>query len=143
MEKFLGLEYAEGLTRRDFLEANCEAVEEVSYTRRFSADEMNAHRVMFSNISEKIEDLNQEKKDYLSNLKETMKPLLIQRREILSSIKSKSEQVSESCYKMIDREAKEVGFYNGSGELVYSRPILPDEMQTTIFHTLSRTGTED
>lgn len=143
MEKYLGLEYAEGQIRRDFLEANCEAVEEVSYTRRFTADEMNAHRVMFSNVSEKIEDLNQEKKAYLDSLKEQMKPLIIERKQILSSIKNKSEQVSENCYKMIDRDSKEVGYYNAAGELVYSRPILPDEMQTTIFHSIMRTGTED
>ena len=34
------------------------------------------------------------------------------------------------------------GFYNKLGELVYSRPIMPQEMQKTVFSINRKTGTE-
>lgn len=34
------------------------------------------------------------------------------------------------------------GYYNKLGELVYSRPIMPQEMQRTIFNINRKTGTE-
>lgn len=40
MEKFLGIEYTEGKEREDFLETNCDAIESVSYTRRFTTGEL-------------------------------------------------------------------------------------------------------
>ena len=37
---------------------------------------------------------------------------------------------------------KMAGYYNKLGELVYSRPIMPQEMQKTIFNINRKTGTE-
>lgn len=143
MDKFLGQEYKDENARKEFLEANSDAIEEVSYTRRFSKDEMSAHRVLYCEASEKIEDLNEAKKEYLSQLKEDLKPLAKERKEILTKIKNKSEQVTEKCFKIVDHQNKETGYYNSLGELVYSRPIMPDEMQKTIFTINKATGTDD
>lgn len=65
------------------------------------------------------------------------------KKQLLKDIKNKSEFVTDNCYKFIDHENKEVCFYNKLGELVYSRPIQPQEMQKTTMSVLRKTGTND
>lgn len=43
--------------------------------------------------------------------------------------------------KILYHEEKMAGYYNKLGELVYSRPIMPQEMQRTIFNINRKTGT--
>ena len=69
------------------------------------------------------------------------------RTEAITMLKNKSEFVNEQCYKFIDHDNGEVGFYNGDGMLVYQRGILPGERQKTIFENMDfrkrKTGTND
>lgn len=142
MEKFLGQEFKES-DRRQFLEDNCDAVEEIGYTRRFTTDELNQKKENLANISIEINDIEEEKKEAMSDFKTRLKPLDEDKKKILEQVKKKSEFVQKDCYKFIDHEAKTVGYYNELGELVSSRPIMPQEMQKTIFQLNKKTGTED
>lgn len=69
----------------------------------------------------------------MSEFKARLKPLEEDKKKLLSDLKNKSEYVNEDCYKIIEHEKKEVGYYNKLGELVYSRPIQSQEMQKTIY----------
>lgn len=140
MEKFLGQDYKES-ERIKFLEDNCDAIEETGYTRRFTTDELNQKKEHLANVSIEINDIEEDKKDAVSTFKAKLKPLEESKKSLLDQVKKKSEFVEEECYKFIDHEDKTVGYYNKLGELVSSRPIMPQEMQKTIF-TL-KTGTED
>ena len=63
--------------------------------------------------------------------------------KLLDHIKRGSEFVeNEECAKILFHEEKMAGFYNKLGELVYSRPIMPQEMQKTMFSINRKTGTE-
>ena len=55
-----------------------------------------------------------------------------------SSVKEKSEFVTENCFKFVDGD--EVGYYNEEGVLVYQRPARPEEKSPNVFR-LQRTGT--
>ena len=48
----------------------------------------------------------------------------------------------ERMDEILFHEEKMAGFYNKLGELVYSRPIMPQEMQKTMFSINRKTGTE-
>lgn len=72
-----------------------------------------------------------------------MKPLVEDRKEILRGLKNKSEHVTERCFKFIDLETREVGFYTESGELIESRPAYAEELQGTIFQVSRSTGTDN
>lgn len=143
MEKFLGIEYPEGKSREDFLEANCDAIEEIGYTRRFTSEELLKKKDSLSELAIEINDIEEEKKEAMSVFKERLKPLNETKVKLLSELKNKSEYVNAPCYKIIDNEEREVGFYNKLGELVYSRPIQPQEMQKTIMSISRKTGTND
>ena len=75
--------------------------------------------------------------------KERLKPLNEEKQELLDHIKRGSEFVeNEECAKILYHEEKMAGFYNKLGELGYSRPIMPQEMQKTVFSINRKTGTE-
>lgn len=94
-------------------------------------------------VSITINDIEIEKKEAMDEFKERLKPLNEEKQELLDHIKRGSEFVeNEECAKILYHEEKMAGFYNKLGELVYSRPIMPQEMQKTVFSINRKTGTE-
>lgn len=80
----------------------------------------------------------------MDGYKEQLKPLNEEKQKLLENIKKGSEYVEdEECVKILYHEEKMAGYYNRLGELVYSRPIMPQEMQKTIFNINRKTGTND
>mgnify|MGYP000765060378 CR=1 FL=1 len=106
------------------------------------------YRLVFLNmvvgqVSITINDIEIEKKEAMDEFKERLKPLNEEKQELLDHIKRGSEFVeNEECAKILYHEEKMAGFYNKLGELVYSRPIMPQEMQKTVFSINRKTGTE-
>ena len=79
----------------------------------------------------------------MDNFKERLKPLNEEKSELLDHIKKGSEfRDDEECAKILYHDERMAGFYNRLGELVYSRPIMPQEMQKTMFSINRKTGTE-
>jgi len=141
MQKFLGQNIANAEERKDFLKANCNTIEEIGYTRRFTEQEMRDKKEQLANASISIHDTEAEKKEAAAHFKEILKPLTEQKDTLLRALKEKSEFVRKDCYKFIEYEERLVGFYNDEGELVDARPILGQEIQRTFVPL--RTGTND
>lgn len=142
MDKFLGQDIPEK-DRWQFLQDNADAVEEIGYTHRFSTDELAQKKESLAETSIKINDIEVEKKEVMEGFKEQLKPLNAEKQELLENIKMGSEyKPHEECVKILDHDEKLAGYYNKLGELVYSRPIMPQEMQKTIFNINRKTGTE-
>lgn len=126
--------------RAQVLADNCDSIEEVSYSKSFSSDELTEKRVELEHVSVKIDDLEEAKKDYLDAIKTEMKPLLEGKKQVIKELKEKAATVRENCYRFLDEETRMVGFYNAEGLLVYSRPATVAELQKTIQMEV-RTGT--
>lgn len=142
MDKFLGQEIPEK-DRWQFLQDNADAVEEIGYTHRFTPDELAQKKESLAETSIQINDIEIEKKEALEAFKAELKPLNERKQELLENIKKGSQYVeNEECVKILYYEEKMAGYYNKLGELVYSRPIMPQEMQRTIFNINRKTGTE-
>lgn len=143
MDKFLGQEIPEK-DRWQFLQDNADAVEKIGYTHRFTPEELAQKKESLAETSIKINDIEVEKKEVMDGYKEQLKPLNEVKQTLLDNIKKGSEyRENEECAKILDHEEKMAGFYNTLGELVYSRPIMPQEMQKTIFNINRKTGTND
>lgn len=143
MDKFLGQEISEK-DRWQFLQDNADAVEKIGYTHRFTPEELAQKKESLAETSIKINDIEVEKKEVMDGYKEQLKPLNEVKQTLLDNIKKGSEyRENEECAKILDHEEKMAGFYNSLGELVYSRPIMPQEMQKTIFNINRKTGTND
>ena len=143
MEKTIGKEYKNARDREAFLKDNCDKVEEKWYMKPYTPEELQGHKENLANVSIEIAEIEAEKKAQDAYYKGYLKPLNEQRSQMVSNIKSKSEYVKEICYKFVDQEAKETGFYNADGDLIESRPATADELQPTIFSMARKTGTND
>lgn len=88
-------------------------------------------------------DAVEEKEDAMKDFKARLEPLTAERKKTLEGLKKKAEFVTERCFKFIDQEAREVGYYNENGDLIESRPAYSEEMQTTLFQLGRKTGTDN
>lgn len=141
MDKVLGQEY-EGKARIDFLRDNCDAVEDLGYTKQLPNEEIEAlkDRLVENNIQ--LRDVRADKKAANKEFNDQIKQLEESNDEVTGKLKAKSEFVTEACFKFVDTETREVGYYNRDGLLVYCRPGRPEEMQKSMFSPVLRTGTE-
>lgn len=142
MDKVLFQEYADG-QRRQMLEDNCDKVEELGYMKPFSRDQLLAMKDRLSEVSITINDIEVEKKSQVALYKAQIKPLAEERRTLLDNIRNRAEHVKENCFKFVDQEAGEVGYYSADGVLIESRPIRQDERQQTIMSLGRKTGTDN
>jgi hypothetical protein len=140
MDKVLGQEY-NLKDRVSFLRDNCDAVEDLGYTKSLPNDEIEAlkDRLVENNIQ--LRDVRSDKKAANKEFNDQIKQLEESNDEVTGKLKAKSEFVTEPCFKFVDEDAREVGYYNNEGLLVYSRPARPEELNKNIFR-MSRTGTE-
>ena len=129
--------------RAQVLEDSCDAVEDVTYSKPFTPEELALKREQLTDASIKIADIEEEKKTVMDGYKEKLKPLQAVKDDAIKALREKSQTVTEKCYKFIDEESKTAGFYNKEGILVYSRPMFKQELQKTIFSVIRSTGTED
>ena len=140
MKRELAKEIQDKNARIVFLTDNCDKAEKKSYMRPFTADELLSMKEELSENAIRIDDIETEKKDAIAEFRERLKLPLLRKSELLTGIKSKSELVTEECYKFIDLESREVGYYNQNGDLIEQRPAYGDELQSNIFQ-MQRTGT--
>ena len=142
MEQHLAQDISEQ-DRWQFLQDNADAVEKIGYTHRFTPEELAQKKESLAEVSLQISDIAPEKKEVMDDFKERLKPRNEEKAELLDHIKRGSEfRADEECAKILYHDERMAGFYNRLGELVYSRPIMPQEMQKTIFNINRKTGTE-
>lgn len=128
--------------RKDMLDANADAVEHLGYTRSLTYEEVDNLKEQLSSVQIKIDDKQEELSTLSKSLKDQIKNLKATRKGVVSQLKNRSEYIEEDCYKMVDSNRREVGYYNKEGKLVYSRPARKEELQKSIFQEIRSTGTD-
>lgn len=140
LERMLGADVP--LEKRPlFLRDNCDRIEEKTYHKQFTPQELDQKRVELESVSINIADLKQQKKDYDDAYKIEMKPLEEIHKKTVKELKERTVSVTENCYMFLDEETNMVGYYNAEGLLVYSRPANLNELQRTVHMEARRTGT--
>jgi hypothetical protein len=120
------------------LEANADKIENFSYTKPFTTNQIVVFKDELSTKMIELSAIEDEFKIVKDQFKGKMKPLQTETKDLLTCIKNKAEFITEKCFVVV--EGNEVGYYNADGDLVYQRPILPGEKQKTIF-SVKREGT--
>lgn len=142
MEKELAKNIQPGPERIAFLSDNCDKPSEKTYMKRFNQEQMSKMKDGLSKVDIEINDIEIEKKSAMEVFKLRLKPLQEERQKVLDGLRNKAELVTERCFKFIDYEAREVGYYNEEGDLIESRPAYANEMQGNLF-VVAKTGTND
>ena len=138
-ELFQDLPVAE---RREQLEANADAIEHLGYTRSLPSEEVDSLKEQLMSVQIKIEEKQEELKEKSKELNTIIKDYKESRKKVTAKLKTRSEYIEEDCYKMVDSNRREVGYYNKEGKLVYSRPARREELQKSIFQDIRSTGTD-
>lgn len=143
IEQEIGKNYSKE-AREQYLRNICDGMENISYTRLFTPEELAEQRELLTEASIMLADIEQAKKETLAQFKEKAKPYEEQKADAINNLRTKSEVVNEECFKILDEDTKTIGFYNANGDLVSSRPAFPNELQRklNIFAEL-KTGTDD
>jgi hypothetical protein len=118
------------------LHEKSDAVEQISYDKSFTASEMAEIKDELADESIKLSDVEAEFKEVKQTYTDQMAPMKQTIKLAIGHLKSGKRLVTEPCFKFVDRDNKETGYYNEDGELVYSRPANLDEMQFTIQHDM-------
>lgn len=148
MDKHLGKDIENLVAREAFLKDNCDKVEKKGYMKPYTPEELQQRKEELANASIEIAEIEQVAKEAASHYKGKLKLLKETRARMVGDINSKSEYVKELCYKFVDQEARETGYYNKEGDLIESRPATADELQTTLFGVIrnqdaAKTGTDN
>jgi len=143
IQKVLGQDIADLEARKNFLIDNADSVVEMDYHKAFDSDELARKKTELSETCIRINDIEEDIKDYRANMNLELKPLKETRTALLADIKSKGKTVREKCYCFIEREEKMACFYNAEGILVSSRPATREELrQPTLFTDLRKAANE-
>lgn len=142
MQRELGKDI-DPMQRITFLNDNCDGVEERGYMKRLKPEEIREMKDELAETGIEINDIEEEKKEANKIFKARIDPLKVVRKSLLANIKQKAVYTKENCYKFIDQEERMTTYYNGEGDMIDSRPATADELQSTIFQGLRKTGTND
>lgn len=149
LEKTLAQDVPAGLEREDILRNSCDAVEVLDFTKELSKEKREELKETLVDKNIQLRDVRADKrmadeiyKEQDKAYKNQIKHLEEENGEISKTLKEKAEFVSEDCFKFIDDETRTVGYYDRDGVLRYTRPIRPEERQSTLQMQLRRTGTE-
>lgn len=144
MEKFIGQEYTDPQEREQFLRDNADAIEKMGYSKPIPSDQVEKLKETLADASIKKLELEEQKKAQTQMLNEEIKGYKNTIKDAADKLKSKSTYVKEPCYKLIDQQTRQVGYYTKEGTLVYQRAARHDELQPNIFKlNPAKTGTDD
>lgn len=111
-----------------------DTVEEVSYMREFSIDEIEERKTQLAANCVKQQNLKDELDDIKAEYKAEMKPVAEEISRLTHDLRTKREAITEKCFVEFDQDAKVAKCYSPTtGELVYTRPLNPSEMQGNLF----------
>lgn len=133
MEQNIFAESMSAKDRIDNLEAMASFIEETSYYKKLSPEEIDVKRETLTENYIKISELEANKKSYVESIKNEQKPLLAENVELLQILKTKSEKITGKLYLVDDQEKGMMYSYDETGTLITQRRLRPDEKQTTIF----------
>mgnify|MGYP003187075918 CR=1 FL=1 len=149
MDRFLFQDVADVRERIQLLRDNADATEDLGYTKNIPGPVLDQLKDQLVENNIQLRDVRADKKAANKEFNEQIKHLEEQGDEMTGKLKSRTEYVTESCYKFVEDD--QVGYYNNEGVLVFSRPARPDERQPRLFdkadfhgdNPYKRTGTDD
>ena len=134
----VGQLFDEALTRlsKEDIYANLESiaqkVEERSYTKNLSDEELLERKNEYSEIGIKLSELAKKKSEILEDFKLKMKEPQTRSKELIDSIKFKSEQRYGMLFLIDDQENGIMNIYDSNGICVETRPLTREERQLTL-----------
>ncbi|GAA4434748.1 hypothetical protein GCM10023188_26080 [Pontibacter saemangeumensis] len=107
------------------------------FMRALTEEEVSAHRANVTESYIKIQSINEKIKEYSDHMKAERKPFEQSLEVSAFAVKTGQIEVKGDLYMIDDQENRMMGFYDATGRMVNSRPLLPEERQTN-FMSITR-----
>lgn len=137
MEQFL-LQNEPHQRRLEALKDSAEKIETFTYPKVLTPEEITNIREEYTQNAIKMAKLDEAKKEYMDEHKADAKPITTEMSEQMKMIRSKVKEITEQVYHIADQDEGVMSYYNAKGELVYQRPLLPNEKQLRIIGSESQ-----
>lgn len=141
MDKYLFQNARSEEERATLLKDNCDAVEQVSYNKKYPVEEVEDMREQLIRNTINLKEVKERKKAVVKDYNDRIKAIEKENDELTENLMDGSRTVDEVCYKFVDYEERMVGYYNSDGELIKERPARKSELQKTIYREMN--GTND
>lgn len=115
------------------LQENAHKVEQTTYQKSLSADELAARREDLADNCIKLNQFEDELKEVKDDFKLKMDPLKTTNKTLLTEIKTKQTTIDGTLYHLSNHEEGMMETYDNEGILVSSRRLRPEEKQGNVF----------
>jgi hypothetical protein len=115
------------------LQTNADKIEETTYQKPLTEDELNMRREILTDNSIRLGDLEEAKKTATRVFKDQIDPLKAANKDLLLELRTKQAKVEGKLYMMANHEDGMMETYDEQGILIESRRLRPEEKQQNIF----------
>jgi hypothetical protein len=119
--------------RLQIMRNHADNIEETTYERDLTPDELDAKREEFVDNSIKVSTLEDEFNEVKATHKGKVEPIKMHNKILQQEVKTKKQKVKGTLFHMANQESGYMETYEESGELIGTRRLRPDEKQARLF----------
>lgn len=108
--------------------------ERITYLRNLTEAEINAESKELASLCRRRNELEEEKKNVAKDYQMQIDSVKQNIERSATLLEDGRKECVEDCFKILDIDAREVGFYNSRGELVRMRKALDSDLQLDMFY---------
>ena len=133
MRNFLFEEYTQE-ERMENLNSIAAGKERITYLRNLTEAEIDAESKELASLCRRRNELEEEKKNVAKDYQTQIDSVKQNIDRSATLLEDGRKECVEDCFKVLDIDAREVGFYNNRGELVRMRKALDSDLQLDMFY---------
>ena len=115
------------------LEKMAAKAEKITYRRNLTEAEIEAESKNLADAVTRRAQIEDEKKEVTKEYNKRIEEQKTKAETISDTLLSGTREETRLCYKFVNIDTKEVGYYNELGELVKVRPAMDQDMQLDMF----------
>lgn len=108
--------------------------ERITYLRNLTEAEIDAESKELASLCRRRNELEEEKKNVAKDYQTQIDSVKQNIDRSATLLEDGRKECVEECFKVLDIDAREVGFYNNRGELVRMRKALDSDLQLDMFY---------
>lgn len=119
--------------RVEMLKKHCSKAEKISYNRNLTEAEIEAESKKLADAVTSRARVEEEKSEVMKGYKSRIDDLKKKAEIISETLLSGQKEETSLCYKFVNLDTREVGYYNEHGELVKVRTVIDQDIQLDMF----------
>lgn len=119
--------------RLQILRNNADEVEQTTYDKDLTQEELDAKREQFVDNSIQISSLEDELNEQKTKYKAKIDPIKLVNKTLQQEVKTKKQKVKGTLFHMANHESGFMETYDEAGELIATRRLRPDEKQARLY----------